>query len=161
VADTTSPVRVGLDTGWTAVDTTRYATYGVRNGVYYVWGKNSDGELGLGNDTWTGTPTALSPTAWSKIGLGLYRSCGVRAGELYCWGNNFDGGVGPVATETILQQTRVGDKTGWSLPISLQNQSCGVLSGVLHCWGTTGESPNYGYGTQWSPAPILSPATLP
>jgi alpha-tubulin suppressor-like RCC1 family protein len=153
----TTPLRVGALADWTSVSATVYATTAVRAGGVYAWGKNSYGALGLGTTALTGTPTALTPATWSHFGLGDGTSCGVREGALYCWGSNFQGKVGDGSNTDRLAQTRVGEASDWTIAVTAQTQSCGVKAGRLYCWGTTGRSPNYGFGAQWAPAPILSP----
>jgi len=156
-ADSTTPVRVGTLGDWTSVSTANYGTSAVRLGVVYTWGQNGQGELGLGSTAFTGTPTAVSPGTWDFFGLGSGASCGVREGALYCWGQNFQGVVGDGTTEDRLEQTRVGTDVGWTVAVTGQSQSCGLRDGSLYCWVTTGISPSYGFGTQWSPVNILSP----
>ncbi|HEX2677148.1 MAG TPA: hypothetical protein VHM19_10925, partial [Polyangiales bacterium] len=61
------------------------------DGALYCWGRNNDGELGLGSaDPQRREPTRVGmDTDWRSIAAGQHHTCGVRGrGELYCWGRN-------------------------------------------------------------------------
>ncbi|MFS8067963.1 MAG: RCC1 domain-containing protein, partial [Byssovorax sp.] len=139
--DRGEPVQVGADFDWLLADAGDGHTCGIRApGSLWCWGRNSDGELGLGAGSPIQTRT-LSRTGdaedWRDVRIGQQTSCGLRgAGSLYCWGGNDFGeaGLGDTARRDV--PTRVGDGDDWTV-ISLDTfHACGVRAdGSLHCWG--------------------------
>ena len=48
VAYEDTPLRIGTDTGWTAITAGGHHTCGLRSGNLYCWGANVHGQLGTG-----------------------------------------------------------------------------------------------------------------
>lgn len=58
------------------------------------WGRNDEGQLGLGDmDVRNGVVT-LSIAAWTSLSAGRFSTCGVRNGGVWCTGQNSDGQLG-------------------------------------------------------------------
>lgn len=66
-----------------------------QRGALYCWGRNREGQLGLGDMTTREVPTRVGlDEDWRRIAVGRFHTCGVRANGLYCWGDNRQGQLG-------------------------------------------------------------------
>ena len=54
----------------------------------YCWGRNNDGELGIGNGTDSSSPALVTGFSFSSVGVGRDHSCGIDGDIAYCWGKN-------------------------------------------------------------------------
>lgn len=106
---------------------------------WWCWGRNLNGELGLGDTTSRGTPVKQTlPTGLSfeKLAMGSNFTCGVTAGgATYCVGRNDFGqlGIGDMVSRTsfTLASGLVGVEE-----ISLGgNSGCARSGSQLRCWG--------------------------
>jgi alpha-tubulin suppressor-like RCC1 family protein len=144
--EVTSPVQIGSDTTWTVISQGGYDTCGIDNGKLYCWGRNSAGELGLGNTTEYTTPQQVGvATNWIAVSQGGQDTCGIRgssgSGALYCWGGNFNGELGLGNSTSYTTPQQVGTDTTWTA-ISVNNidngwngDACGIDNGKLYCSG--------------------------
>lgn len=139
--DRATPVQVGVDRDWLVADAGEGHTCGIRApGNLWCWGRNSDGEQGLGPGApgQTRTPgRAGTGEDWRDVRVGQQTSCGLRGpGTLWCWGGNDfgEGGLGDTAQRD--EPTQVGAFDDWTV-ISLDTfHACGVrATGALYCWG--------------------------
>ena len=105
----------------------------------WCWGKNNEGQVGVGNTSNVTTPTQVSlGGAVDSVKLGGLHTCALLADEsLKCWGDNDEGQVG------------VGDTTDYNTPQSISfsgtnvndislgsNHTCALLKDEkLWCWG--------------------------
>eukprot|EP00669_Euglena_mutabilis_P011849 TRINITY_DN6456_c0_g1_i1.p1 TRINITY_DN6456_c0_g1~~TRINITY_DN6456_c0_g1_i1.p1 ORF type:complete len:304 (-),score=5.93 TRINITY_DN6456_c0_g1_i1:259-1170(-) len=83
------------------------------NGLLYMWGLNTAGQLGTGNTTTYCTPTLITffTSAVAKIALGDSHSCSILSSQaLYCWGDNSYGQLGDGTT---------GQRSSPTMPVSL------------------------------------------
>ena len=68
------------------------------NGSLYCWGKNLDGELGIGSTTQQTTPQLVNLGSGVKavdVSVGAAFTCAVTdAGAVMCWGSNYAGKLG-------------------------------------------------------------------
>ena len=117
---------------------------GVPNGTVYCWGRNVEGQLGIGTTSQSGRVLPARVRSPAPDGLesaeeevpffyltaGLDYTCGRSIHqELYCWGG------GPVGGGN-LRPARVGDGRGWDLLDGGRGHVCAIDSGDrLHCWG--------------------------
>jgi alpha-tubulin suppressor-like RCC1 family protein len=135
------PVQVGSDHDWLVADTGQGHTCGVRApGNLWCWGRNSDGELGLGAGSagQTRSPGRVGKAEdWRDVRIGQETSCGLRGtGSLWCWGGNDFGecGLGDTAQRDV--PTAVGAFEDWKVISTDTFHTCGVRSdGSLYCWG--------------------------
>ena len=63
-------------------------------GDAYCWGRNDEGQLGLGDTDDRRALTALPQTGWTHISVGRFNTCGVRSGAVACTGDNRSGQLG-------------------------------------------------------------------
>lgn len=103
-----TPTRVGVSFGWTAVATGGMHTCGVQYDHLYCWGDNGASQLGDGTSTDRSTPTLIEGQAtWSRVALGYASSCAFDTSMFAwrCFGNNdqqqiADGITGDINTPT-------------------------------------------------------------
>jgi alpha-tubulin suppressor-like RCC1 family protein len=106
-----SPVRVGTDGDWVEVRVNTFATCGRRrNGTLWCWGRNAEGQLGVGSITDLYAPTQVMSaiTDWVEIAAGRFHTCARRANNtVWCAGENDEGqlGVGDLTRRSILTNT--------------------------------------------------------
>ncbi|HEX2658959.1 MAG TPA: hypothetical protein VHU40_11835 [Polyangia bacterium] len=62
-------------------------------GAAYGWGRNIEGQLGLGDVDARSAPTLIG-SGWTQISAGRFSTCGVREGAVVCTGDNRDGQLG-------------------------------------------------------------------
>jgi hypothetical protein len=94
-------------TNFTCALTTAYTVY--------CWGRNFDGELGIGTRVNVPAPTLLSAPAgvrFRSISADGVHVCAIAnvdsaSGDVYCWGMNADGRLGDGTTTTRLVPVRV------------------------------------------------------
>lgn len=81
--DRSSPVQVGSDTNWSLVSLGgNYSAVSKKtNDTLWAWGRNLDGELGLGNTTYVSSPIQVgSDTNWDKAVAGYAMVLGLTKG---------------------------------------------------------------------------------
>lgn len=67
------------------------------DGTLWCWGKNTDGQLGIGNTTASTVPVQVTGLAGNvtSVSVGNGHTCARKTdGTLWCWGSNFDGELG-------------------------------------------------------------------
>ena len=138
---------VWADGACTQVNTGSAHTVAIHRGQLWAWGRNADGQLGLGTTAQANVPTRVgTATDWIRASAGGFHTCGIRSGGvLYCWGDNgvgqlgngSTGGVDVLAPGTSLAFT---DWTAVSAGhgSSTQSTTCAIRSGMLYCWGFNG-----------------------
>jgi len=130
----------------------------------YVWGENTDGQLGLGTSGSTAdeiAPVEMTggPGVWESLSAGQNHSCGVAANaSLWCWGENVSGQVGNGVTAPGLPQAtpvQVGAATDWRLSTAGGSHSCAVMDdSTLWCWGN-------GFSGQLGTGPLFGQESSP
>jgi alpha-tubulin suppressor-like RCC1 family protein len=95
----TAPTEISTPPGLTAV---MFNTFGgcvlAPPGQALCWGRNEEGQLGLGDTTPRLLPTALPGDGWTGIATGRFSFCGLRAGQIVCTGDNRSGQLGDGTT---------------------------------------------------------------
>jgi alpha-tubulin suppressor-like RCC1 family protein len=110
------------------------------DGTVWCWGRNVDGELGIGNTDSKGYATRVSGLSGVvSLVAGEFHTCALDSvGTLRCWGSNRSGQLGDGTTTTRLVPTPVspalpagtaGLSAGWS-------HTCALSAfGSVWCWG--------------------------
>jgi alpha-tubulin suppressor-like RCC1 family protein len=109
----------------------------------YCWGRNNNGQLGIGTTTNTLIPdlvSGMSKSTITHLDVGYYHSCAVSdSTELYCWGRNDYGQLGVGNTNQQLVPTNVyaiSNSTITDLHLGGYH-SCAVSGSTeLYCWGS-------------------------
>lgn len=142
-----TPTVVDLPSGVTATAIAAGNNFGLAigsNDSLYVWGRNVNGELGIGNKTDQHSPVAApfpsGVTSWTQIGAGAYTSFALgNDGNLYSAGSNGNGENGDGTTtqhESYSQVNLPGAATAWK----------SFSAGASFCLGVASNDTLYGWG---------------
>ncbi|MFO0683174.1 MAG: hypothetical protein U0234_14045 [Sandaracinus sp.] len=137
--NTSSPLRIGTDTTWTAVSAGDTHACAIRAGELYCWGQGAEGRLGNGGVAVTTAPARVGTDAdWTSVAAGTTHTCGIRAGTLWCWGRNTEGQLGlGAAGAQHTTPAQVGTASDWQSVAMGNAFGCGMRTGAqLYCWGT-------------------------
>jgi len=133
------------------------------SGSVKCWGYNQDGQLGLGDTSYSVSSPTVVPglTDVASLVAGGYHTCAVLvSGSVKCWGYNYGGQLGlgytsgPVSSPTV-----VPGLTDVASLVAGGFHTCAVLvSGSVECWG-------YNYGGQlglgYTSDQVSSPTVVP
>ena len=116
------------------------ASSGPSSGQLWTWGKNSYGELGLGDTTARSEPTQVgSLTDWEKGPVGGPEDSGLALktnDTLWTWGRNNKGQLGLGDTTNRSSPVQVGSLTNWFLAGGGYHYNVAVKTdGTLWTWG--------------------------
>ena len=101
---------------------------GPSNAGLWSWGRNNQGELGLGNTTYYSSPKQVGTlTTWAIISGGANHSLAVKTdGTLWAWGFNLYGQLGTSNAISRSSPVQVGALTTWATVAASQNFSLAV-----------------------------------
>lgn len=108
-------------------------------GALYCWGRNDEGQLGIGTTTYSAHPVLVSGvSAVQSVVLGEQHSCAITtAGALWCWGKNKYGELGDGTKVNGLVPAQV------KLPSPAKGVALGgkhtcvwLQNGDAYCWGS-------------------------
>ncbi len=113
----------------------------------YCWGRNDQGQLGIGSTVNNSVPAYTSLSNVKQITAGHKHTCALKLnGEVYCWGDNEFYQLGDTAHTSISYNALTPQiiSGAWSFS-SLStgsgngNHTCAIdSSGRLYCWGWNG-----------------------
>jgi len=108
----------------------------------WVWGSNSNGQLGLGNTTSYSSPKQLGAlTTWASISSSPYSKLNfaiTTSGTLYGWGQNANGQLGLGNTTAYSSPKQVGALTNWLKVAGGAYFTLAVKTdGTLWSWGNS------------------------
>ncbi len=143
----------------------------IADGKVYCWGKNSNGQLGVGDSYRRYYPTLVQfpdPSLnFTKIVVDRYRTCALdETGDLWCWGHNSDTynhdqtnfeASGDARTWSSTHNTYVPVKVAFNAAYDVtvtdfdlvERRTCVIGDDALSsstgiwCWGHTGLNSNY------------------
>jgi alpha-tubulin suppressor-like RCC1 family protein len=117
-----SPRQVGSGTNWSSVSGGTYFTVAIKtDGTLWSWGRNSSGQLGLGNTTSRSSPTQVGAgTSWSSAICGGNHVIALKTdGTIWGWGLNSTGQLGLGDITNRSSPVQIGSVSTW------QNIACG------------------------------------
>lgn len=145
----------------TKVSTGLNHTCAIAYGKLFCWGRNNQGQLGIGNTTDQNTPQQVGGTIAgmrvTDVSAGADGTCAIANGQAYCWGNNANQQLGDGTTTQRSSPVQVtggsGVLTGKAITsISIgTTHACAVANGDLYCWGNNANG-RTGLGTTTSNA---------
>ena len=145
-----SPTQVGTATTWNDVSGGNYYGTSVHamatktDGTLWTWGRNSYGQLGVGDVTNRSSPVQVgSLTNWSKVSGGGLHSIAIKTdGTLWSWGVTNDGRLGDGNAgggSYKSSPVQVGGVTTWSTVSSSEKHNAALRTdGTLWVWGANG-----------------------
>ena len=135
-------------------------------GTLWAWGLNTNGQLGLGDQTNRSVPTQVGKDAtWVGVWAGKSHVVALKTdGTLWAWGRNAEGQLGDLTTTVRTAPVKVGgtDKTNTNTYISASAGGTHTLAilkdGSLYSWGdnTNGQLGNAATST----TPVPTPAKI-
>ncbi|HEY6727879.1 MAG TPA: hypothetical protein VI197_27915 [Polyangiaceae bacterium] len=138
------PLRVGTADDWSSVDTGQGHACGLREpGSLWCWGRNTDYQLGLGEDAgeqYRSPQQVGDETDWTQVQAGQNHACGLKAsGELRCWGDGQFGALGTGDRDHRPSPARVDERQYNQVSLDTFH-TCAIDSGAdLWCWGRNAE----------------------
>jgi alpha-tubulin suppressor-like RCC1 family protein len=144
-----SPVQtVAGGTNWKQVSGGGYHTACIKtDGTLWLWGNNSDGELGNNTRTRKSSPiqTVAGGTNWKQVGCGYYFTAAIKTdGTLWTWGYNSNGQLGDNTTgggvptdnsKSSPIQTVAGGTNWKQVACGASHTSAIKADGTLWTWG--------------------------
>ncbi len=119
-------------------------TCAIADGQLYCWGRNNNGQLGLGNTTDYSTPQLVSAFAGMRVhnvSAGENHTCAVVDGQAYCWGLNSNLQLGDGTLTTRTSPTLVDGNSSILVGKNVRyitagyTHTCATANGDLYCWG--------------------------
>ena len=113
-----------------------HACVRLNDGSVMCWGRNTEGELAVGD-----TVPHLSPVRVPNLAgvqtlcAGLRHTCAIICGQRFCWGANDNGQLGDGTTMTRPGPQPVADITTASTIAAGSAHSCAIVAGSVVCWG--------------------------
>lgn len=106
------------------------------DGTLWMWGANTNGELGLGGTANINTPTQLGgDTDWGMVACAINSTIAIKNGKLYAWGLNNYGQLGLGDTTDRTTPTQVGSFTDWTYVAMFGQHAAAIRGGMLYKWG--------------------------
>jgi alpha-tubulin suppressor-like RCC1 family protein len=104
----------------------------------FAWGKNANGELGLGDTVYRSSPVQVGALGtWSKVTAGRRSTAAIKTdGTLWTWGLGQNGGLGLGDAVSRSSPVQVGALTTWDA-VAVANPSMAAIKtdGTLWTWG--------------------------
>ncbi|MFK8001030.1 MAG: RCC1 domain-containing protein [Polyangiales bacterium] len=126
---------------WTDVDLSQGHACALSGTDLYCWGRNTQGQLGLGAGAveQVRTPTLAQEGSYQRVVVGPVNGCALdEAGALYCWGSNTAGQLGTGTGMDALVPTLVDARRFIDVDIDTFH-ACAITGGELYCWGRNAE----------------------
>lgn len=148
--DTVTPLSVSSGTDHTCA---------LASGRVFCWGRNVNGQLGIGSYSSSSVPVAvgglLSGKEVTALSVGGQHTCAVAEGKVYCWGDNQNARLGIGVTggsytvpTAVVSTGALSGKTVTDIAAG-GFHTCVIADGDAYCWGsnTYGEIGNNVSGT--------------
>jgi len=133
------PPDAAPNTTWATVAVSDNCTLAIRSdGSLWGWGVNTNGQLGLGDNTNRFVPTRVgTENDWVAVTAGVSHSMGLRNwGAIYAWGSNEFGKLGLGDTQNRLRPVMLGTSYDWAAVVCGDSHTMGLKrDGTLYGWG--------------------------
>lgn len=150
----TLPVQIGTSSDWISVAGGNFHALAIKSdGTLWAWGRNTNGQLGIGSTTQQTSPVQVgTDTSWASVACGGSHTLAIKSdGTLWAWGANTLGQLGLGNTLPVTSPQQVGSGTDWSVVIGGDSFSVGIKTdGTLWAWGRN-DAGQLGIGTTGSP----------
>ena len=147
------PVKIGVETTWTAISAGFYHTVALKaDGTLWAWGDDTKGQLGDGSAASSqSAPVKIgTDTNWTAVAAGDFHTLALKSdGSLWAWGDNSDFQVGNGAVVPGIQAVpvRIGTAADWVAFAAGGSHSLALKADhTLWGWGSNG-SGQLGNGT--------------
>jgi len=139
-ANRSSPIQIGALTDWSQISNNVHAASIKNDGTLWVWGRNGDGQLGLGDITTRSVPVQVgSLNNWLQVKTINLGTVAIKTdGTLWSWGRNNLGQLGLGNTTDYSSPKQVGSLTNWAkLAENIHDRSVAAIKtdGTLWTWG--------------------------
>src|SRR4051794_18921712 len=108
------------------------------DGSLYCWGRNDQGQLGIGSMVGEADDPTLVPGTWKHVATLFETTCAIDGDDvLWCWGLNIYGQAGTASPGRVRAPQRLdGDTDTWKAVTTGNNFACGITTaGIAKCWG--------------------------
>jgi alpha-tubulin suppressor-like RCC1 family protein len=138
--DKNIPTQIGIASDWSQIAAGSYHTITLKtDGTLWVWGLNTNGQLGINDTSQRATPTQEFTTAsdWSMIAAGSNHTIALKTNStLWVWGYNDYGQLGDNTQTNRTTPRQIGTDSDWSIIDGGYNHTLGLkTSGTLWAWG--------------------------
>lgn len=133
-----SPVQIGALTDWSSVYVGDTSCAAIKtDNTLWVWGNNSNGQLGQNNITNRSSPVQVGAlTNWLNASISDTCLAVKTDGTLWAWGLNSNGQIGDGTAVSRSSPVQIGSNTNWKDVLSLSTVSYAITTtGQLYVWG--------------------------
>jgi len=126
----------------TTVSTSYFHTCAISRGALFCWGKNDDGQLGLGDTAPHRTPMRVGNDAdWADVQVAEVSSLGRKSdGTIWSFGGNDRGQLGQGDLMARNKPTPIGNDADWIAIATRFDHACALkVDGTVWCWGAGNE----------------------
>jgi len=156
---TAAPV-IGMSDAVATVAGARFTCAVKGAGTIDCWGRNSDGQLGIGNTSSSAVPVPVEGLSGvTAVAAGVDHACATtQTGAIWCWGRNTYGQVGNgTILGPVLSPIQLGFFDAFAAAAG-KSHTCAVgTGGVVKCWGS---SSNGQLGTGLPGNKVLEPTAV-
>ena len=140
--DSYTPQQVG-SSSWYKIAAGSYSSFAFDiSGNLYAWGRNEDGQLGIGSNIDASVPTQVGASSgWTAVSSGpdtssaQAHSLGIMGGNLYVWGGNDHSQLGDNSTTSTNTPTQLGTAS-WNKVSAGEGFSVAIKDdNTLWTWG--------------------------
>jgi alpha-tubulin suppressor-like RCC1 family protein len=132
--------KFGESQSWSAVSSSRSHALAIKSdGTLWVWGRNYEGQLGLGTKSGFQVSPILSASgSWVSVQSGSNYTIALKTdGTLWAWGNNINGQLGQGEGASIQSSSPVQIGGSWSSISAGDNHVLAIKpDGSLWSWGS-------------------------